>query len=80
MVGSYNPRSTSNYGNFYLSTAPRVDILDNNSLKIQYNRNRYYDQYVLVQREMDIFRLQLREYPAFGKEVFLGIGEIQGRL
>jgi hypothetical protein len=25
---------------------------------------------------MDIFLLQLREYLAFGKEVFLGIGEI----
>ncbi len=33
-------------------------------------------QCVLVQREMDIFLLQLREYLAFGKEVFLGIREI----
>jgi hypothetical protein len=30
---------------------------------------------VLVQRELDNFALRLREYLAFGKEVFLGIGE-----
>jgi RHS repeat-associated protein len=29
----------------YLFTGRRVDILDNGSLKIQYNRNRYYDYY-----------------------------------
>jgi hypothetical protein len=28
-----------------LFTGRRVDILDNGSLKIQYNRNRYYDYY-----------------------------------
>jgi len=28
-----------------LFTGRRVDILDNSSLKIQYNRNRYYDYY-----------------------------------
>jgi len=28
-----------------LFTGRRVDILDNGSLKLQYNRNRYYDQY-----------------------------------
>jgi RHS repeat-associated protein len=42
MDASYNPRSSSNYGNNYLFTGRRVDILDNGSLKIQYNRNRYY--------------------------------------
>jgi len=31
--------------------------------------------FVLVQREMDIFSLQLRKYLAFGKEVFLGLGK-----
>ncbi|NIT55187.1 MAG: hypothetical protein GWN00_02735 [Aliifodinibius sp.] len=35
----------SNYGNPYLFTGRRVDILDSGSLKIQYNRNRYYDYY-----------------------------------
>ena len=40
-------RNSSNYGNSYLFTGRRVDILDideqsNSSLKIQYNRNRYY--------------------------------------
>ncbi|HUW18680.1 MAG TPA: RHS repeat-associated core domain-containing protein [Sedimentisphaerales bacterium] len=38
-------RQASNYGNSYLFTGRRVDILDNASLKIQYNRNRYYDYY-----------------------------------
>ena len=38
-------RDTSNYGNPYLFTGRRVDILDSGSLKIQYNRNRYYDYY-----------------------------------
>jgi len=41
----YNPRSSPNYGNPYLFTGRRVDILDSSSLKIQYNRNRYYDYY-----------------------------------
>ncbi|MGB2807521.1 MAG: RHS repeat-associated core domain-containing protein [Sedimentisphaerales bacterium] len=35
----------SNSGNPYLFTGRRVDILDSGSLKIQYNRNRYYDYY-----------------------------------
>jgi len=39
----YAIRNTSLYGNPYLFTASRVDILDSGSLKIQYNRNRYYD-------------------------------------
>ena len=46
MDGSYNPRATSNYGKSAqadLFTASRVDILDSDSLKIQYNR--YYDRY-----------------------------------
>ena len=33
----------SDYANSYLFTGRRLDILDANSLKIQYNRNRYYD-------------------------------------
>jgi len=33
------------YDNPYLFTGRRVDILDNGSVKLQYNRNRYYDQY-----------------------------------
>jgi RHS repeat-associated protein len=33
------------YGNPYLFTGRGVDILDNGSLTIQYNRNRYYDYY-----------------------------------
>jgi len=41
----YAPRTTSHYGNPYLFTGRRVDILDSGSLKIQYNRNRYYDYY-----------------------------------
>jgi len=45
MDGYYAPRSASIYGNPYLFTGRRVDILDNGSLKLQYNRNRYYDQY-----------------------------------
>ncbi len=40
-----DPDGKSDYGNPYLFTGRRVDILDANSLKIQYNRNRYYDQY-----------------------------------
>ena len=35
----------SDYDNNYLFTGRRLDILDNGSLKIQYNRNRYYDHY-----------------------------------
>ncbi|MHC4621940.1 MAG: RHS repeat-associated core domain-containing protein, partial [Planctomycetota bacterium] len=35
----------SDYANPYLFTGRRVDILDEGSLKIQYNRNRYYDYY-----------------------------------
>jgi RHS repeat-associated protein len=45
MDASYNPRSESLYGNPYLFTGRRVDTLDSGSLKIQYNRNRYYDYY-----------------------------------
>ena len=39
----YAVRNTSLYGNPYLFTGRRVDILDSGSLKIQHNRNRYYD-------------------------------------
>jgi RHS repeat-associated protein len=40
-----DPDGKSDYGNPYLFTGRRVDILDEGSLKIQYNRNRYYDYY-----------------------------------
>jgi len=40
-----DPDGESDYGNPYLFTGRRVDILDSGSLKIQYNRNRYYDYY-----------------------------------
>jgi len=45
--GSYTPRSpqVSGYDNTYLFTGRQVDILDGGELKIQYNRNRYYDHY-----------------------------------
>jgi len=42
----YETRATSQYGNAYLFTGRCFDILDNGSLKIQYNRNRYYDYYI----------------------------------
>ena len=35
----------SDYSNPYLFTGRRIDILDTGSLKIQYNRNRYYNCY-----------------------------------
>ena len=35
----------SDYSNPYLFTGRRTDILDSGSLKIQYNRNRYFDTY-----------------------------------
>ncbi len=38
-----DPDGKSDYANNYLFTGRRLDILDNSSLKIQYNRNRYYD-------------------------------------
>ena len=38
-----DPDQKSDWGNPYLFTGRRVDILDSGSLKIQYNRNRYYD-------------------------------------
>ena len=40
-----DPDGKTDYGNPYLFTGRRLDILDNGSLKIQYNRNRYYDYY-----------------------------------
>ena len=42
---NFTPLQTqeSQYANNYLFTGRRLDILDNGSLKIQYNRNRYYD-------------------------------------
>jgi len=44
MDASYNSRSSTQYANPCLFTGRRLDILDTNgSLKIQYNRNRYYD-------------------------------------
>jgi RHS repeat-associated protein len=35
----------TDFHNPYLLTGRRLDILDTGSLKLQYNRNRYYDQY-----------------------------------
>jgi len=40
-----NPDGKSDYGNNYLFSGRRLDILNSGSLKIQYNRNRYYDYY-----------------------------------
>jgi len=40
-----DPDGKSDYGNPYLFTGRRLDILDSGSLKTQYNRNRYYDYY-----------------------------------
>jgi RHS repeat-associated protein len=45
MDASYNPRSSSSYGNPYYFTGRQLDFLDGGNLKIQYNRNRYYDYY-----------------------------------
>ena len=41
----YCPDGLTDWSNAWLFTGRAVDILDNSSLKIQYNRNRYYDQY-----------------------------------
>jgi RHS repeat-associated protein len=40
-----DPDGESDYSNPYLFTGRTVDIVDNSSLKIQYNRNRYCDHY-----------------------------------
>ena|GEM_PF-3049916 len=40
-----DPDGLTDYSNPYLFTGRAVDTLDNSSLKTQYNRNRYYDQY-----------------------------------
>jgi hypothetical protein len=45
MDASYNPRSSSLYGNPYYFTGRQLDFLDGGNLKIQDNRNRYYDYY-----------------------------------
>jgi len=45
LTSDFEIRDSSLYDNPYLFTGRRLDILDNGSLKIQYNRNRYYDQY-----------------------------------
>ncbi len=45
MDASYNPRSSSLYGNPYYFTGRELDFLDGGNLKIQYNRDRYYDYY-----------------------------------
>jgi RHS repeat-associated protein len=42
---SYAPKTSSIYNDTILFTGRRLDILDNGSLKLQYNRNRYYDRY-----------------------------------
>jgi RHS repeat-associated protein len=41
----YAIRDTSLYDNPYLFTGRRVDFLDAGNLRLQYNRNRYYDYY-----------------------------------
>jgi len=45
LTSDFEIRDSSLYDNPYLFTGRRLDILDNGSLKLQYNRNRYYDQY-----------------------------------
>ncbi|GAG36239.1 unnamed protein product, partial [marine sediment metagenome] len=40
-----DPDQKSDQGNPYYFTGRRVDFLDNGNLKLQYNRNRYYDYY-----------------------------------
>jgi len=40
-----DPDGKPDFGNPYLFTGRRVDILDDGSLITQYNRNRYYDYY-----------------------------------
>jgi len=42
---NYNELDSSKIGNSYYFTGRRLDILDSGSLKLQYNRNRYYDNY-----------------------------------
>jgi len=43
MDDSYVSRTGSSYGNPYLFTGRRLDVLDSGDLKIMYYRNRYYD-------------------------------------
>ena len=43
MDADYNPRASSLYDNPYMFTGRRVDYLDGGKLKVQFNRNRYYD-------------------------------------
>jgi len=45
MDASYNPRSSSLYGNLYYFTGRETDSLDSGSLKIMNYRHRYYDTY-----------------------------------
>ncbi len=56
----------SDYDNPYLFTGRRVDILDSANLKLQYNRNRYYDYHIgrwLTQDPKDyVDGLNLMEY------------------
>jgi len=40
-----DPDGKSDYGNPYLFTGRRVDLLDNGNLTLQINRHRYYDYY-----------------------------------
>src|SRR3989304_2697253 len=42
---TYAERPISNSLSRYLFTGRELDIFDSGSLKIQYNRNRYYDSY-----------------------------------
>jgi len=40
-----DPDNKTDYGNPYYFTGRQLDFLDGGNLKIQYNRNRYYDYY-----------------------------------
>lgn len=42
-AADYTTRTASSYKNPYLFTGRNVDFLDGGNLKLQYNRNRYYD-------------------------------------
>ena len=45
MDAGYNTRTVSSYGNPYMFTSRRLDVLDNGNLLSQYSRNRIYDTY-----------------------------------
>ena len=73
-----DPDGLSDYANSYLFTGRRLDILDANSLKIQYNRNRYYDpqtgRWLTHDPLKYVDAMNLYEYlassPVFGRDPF----------